>query len=677
MKKRLKAVSIIVILTMLFPFASFAADEAKDPNAGLVNHVINLEGQSKMTVYDLMLFPTTQGNQLVFKADIYNASNNELSFNYYWLRVLTKQGTRHNVTLINNDQGTTVPPRTTRTFIFTSQVGDQVKLSDISLQAIRWNFSVAGYEQHLGTVSVTEQYDPTVSWTAGKRITIDNSPILFTGESYQAVALDKEYRLKIDLKARNNGKFSVKIPAYTYYVQTANGLLYPAEQTEADVSVLPNSDNTIKLQATVPNTVDPKNLNLVIVTKTDQLVLPQIIMKLPKEFTEIIEEDVVEYERYEYRTDDGVYTVILKNLQRLPNNETDIISVEVELANLVNESALPNIELTATMELDKIQLKPAEIEGVRIDNNLNIKKGKSVTFIFNTEIPYNFEFDDFLIQLKEKRGNESVPIVKFANTSDQFSLEYADVINTNTTGKMSKVQVVDYHKYNASENDILYTSVVMTNMEPRFATLEQLVGFYKINGNIYFPAEIVDNKVLTMPSGKSLIPVTTEIPKDFEVESVELVLGTQLSDKESYKQAYLLRVPKDVEEVKEEFQDLKVANYTLSMDDVRLYINNGAASLNFEYELSRVVYQHELANHKMRFVIVAADKRFEADIVLGKDMKVGSGKYELPIPGDVRTAVGTNGYHIEIYDVFGDASRQLLKSKKIFSWYSNTPLPTY
>src|SRR5690606_14804402 len=138
----------------IFPLTTFAADgEAKqtNPNQGLVNHVINLEGQSKMTIYDVMLFPTSHGNQLAFKADIFNANNSELSFNYYWLRVLTKQGTRHNVNLVNSEQGTVVPPRTTKTFIFTSMVDDEIELSDISLQVIRWNFSMPNYEQSLGT----------------------------------------------------------------------------------------------------------------------------------------------------------------------------------------------------------------------------------------------------------------------------------------------------------------------------------------------------------------------------------------------------------------------------------------------------------------------------------------------------------------------------------------------
>src|SRR5690606_1880749 len=119
------------------PLTTFAAEAEQSQtvtNQGLVNHVINLEGQSKMTIYDVMLFPTSQGNQLAFKADIYNANNSELSFNYYWLRVLTKQVTRHNVNLVNSEQGTVVPPRTTKTFIFTSMVDDELKLSDISLQ---------------------------------------------------------------------------------------------------------------------------------------------------------------------------------------------------------------------------------------------------------------------------------------------------------------------------------------------------------------------------------------------------------------------------------------------------------------------------------------------------------------------------------------------------------------
>src|SRR5690606_25662315 len=150
--------AIILIVALVFPLTSFASDNVQDQNVGLVNNVISLEGQSKITVYDMMLFPTKQGNQLVFKADIYNANDSELSFIYYWLRVLTKQGTRHDVNMINASQGTTVLPRSTKTYIFSALVDDQVKLSDISLQVIRWNFSIDGYEQRLGTVSISESY---------------------------------------------------------------------------------------------------------------------------------------------------------------------------------------------------------------------------------------------------------------------------------------------------------------------------------------------------------------------------------------------------------------------------------------------------------------------------------------------------------------------------------------
>src|SRR5690606_29265318 len=204
------------------------------------------------------------------------------------------------------------------------------------------------------------------------------------------------------------------------------------------------------------------------------------------------------YDEYQYETIDGTYTINIKNLQRLPNNETDIISVEVDLANTDNETALPNIDLVASIEMDNIALEPNEIEGIRLDNNLNIKKGNSISFIFNAEIPYNFEFEHIKFNLSEKRGESSYAIATFTNEASKFSLETVSVIKTDTIGKQSTVYILNSDVYSGKETDIIYSDVIMTNSEPRFVTLEQLVAFYKINGSMYFPAEIPDNKVLTM-----------------------------------------------------------------------------------------------------------------------------------------------------------------------------------
>ncbi|WP_200967406.1 hypothetical protein [Insulibacter thermoxylanivorax] len=674
MNKRMKLLAVILKLTLILsPLTTFAADgEAKqtNPNQGLVNHVINLEGQSKMTIYDVMLFPTSQGNQLAFKADIYNANNSELSFNYYWLRVLTKQGTRHNVNLVNNEQGTVVPPRTTKTFIFTSMVDDELKLSDISLQVIRWNFSMPNYEQSLGTMSISEAYNPSVPWQIGKEIVIANSPVLFTGERYQVGSLGENYDVKIELNAFNKGKFTVQVPNYSYYIQTEDALVYPVTQNGEDVKVLPNGDSRISLQSTIPKTVDLTKLKLVVVQNFEQHQVPQMMINLPEESSAV--EEV--YDEYEYDTVDGTYTIIIKNLQRLPNNETDIISVELELANKLNEHALPNMDLVASIEMDNIALEPSEIEGVRLDNNLNIKKGNSITYVFNAEIPYNFEFEQMRFNLSEKRGESSYAIATFTNDVSKFKLDKVSAIKTDTIGKRSTVYILKSNVYEGKETDIIYAAVLMTNNEPRFVTLEQLVAFYKINGEMYFPAEIPDNKVLTMPSGQALIPIYTKIPKGFEIHDLELVLGTQLTDTEYYKQAYVLDVPQPIEDVKEEFTDVKIGNYTVTLEDVKLYMNGGSGELRFKYELSKESYQHELAEHKLRITIVSGDKRYSHDITPGEDLTVDGMYFEMPVSGaDLDKNLQRHGYHIEALDVFDDGEKLLVQTKKTYSWFSDTP----
>jgi len=671
-KNRLRAVSIVLIAVLLFPFTTFASDSTQAPQTGLVNNVINLEAQSKMTIYDVMLLPTSQGNQLAFKADIYNASNSELSFNYYWVRVLTKQGTRYNVKMMNEEQGTIVMPRSTKTFIFTALVDAEVKITDVQLQVIRWNFSIDNYEQHMGTVTIGSTYNPAVEWHVGKKVTIDSSPVQLIGDRYQVVTAGDNYDLRIDLNAWNRGKFTAKVPNFTYYLQTVDGLVYPVNLKSQDIQALPNSRSIISMQSTVPNSVDLKGLKLIIAETMNTATIPHMIMNLPAET--IADEEQEVHDRYEYKTDDGVYSVTLKGFQRLPNNDTDIISIALELANEQNNTALPKLDLVASIILDNIELEPGEFEGIQLDNNLNIKKGNSIIYMFSAEIPYNFEFDRIQFNLSEKNGDNSYAIASFVNDASRFMLESTGIIRTETVGYRSTIYVNSSDIYQGNISDIIYTDVIMTNAEPRFTTLEQLVAFYKINGEIYFPAEIPDNKVLTMPSGKALIPITAEIPKGFEITSIELVLGTALKDTGLYKQAYIMGLPEADDTVIEDFQNIRISNYTISMEEVKLYISGGSASIRFEYDLSKDIYQHELTEHKLRFVIASDDRRYYSDVDLGKDLKVGKGTFEVPISGsDLITTIG-KGYHIEIMDVYGVGEKLKAKSDKRYSWFSNSSL---
>jgi len=674
MGKKMKWVALVLIVSLILPLTSFAADSnGLDPNRGLVNNVVNMEGQSKLTIHDVMLFPTNQGNQLVFKADIYNASNTELSFDYYWMRILTKQGTKQNVRMVNNEQSGVIVPKSTKTFIFTATVDNSVKLSDISIQVIRWNFSVAGYEQHLGTVTISDAYNPTVTWEQGKLMTIDGSPVHITGKKYQIATVGDNYDVRIEMNLRNNGKFTVNVPNYTYYIQTDDGLVYPVSLLSQDVKVLPNSENQVLLQSTLPKSVDLTKLNLVLVEKIGNYDVPQLKIQLPKDSTVIEDEEEVK-KVYDYETKNGKYTITMSNIQRLPNNETDIISIELDVSNQLNEKAIPSLNLVASIELDGIKLEPSEIEGIKLDNNLSIKKGNVIKYIFNTEIPFNFEFDEIRFNLNEKQGDTTTPIVAFVNESVDMALPSTGIIRTSTVGKQSSIYVLNSEIYHAATTDIIYSDVVMTNEETRFVTLEQLVAYYRINGSMYFPAKIPDNKVLTMPSGKALIPITTEVPKGFEVDKIELILGTQLNDTNLYKQAFIMNVPRKESAVKDTFEEINIANYVMSLKDVKLYVNGGAASIRFDYTLSKDIYQHELAQHKARFTIVAGDYRYSQDVTLGKDMEVGSGQYEVSINGsDMMLNIQRYGYHIELSDVYESGEKLKAATAKSRSWYNDSP----
>src|SRR5690606_3357352 len=114
------------------------------------------------------------------------------------------------------------------------------------------------------------------------------------------------------------------------------------------------------------------------------------------------------------------------------------------------------------------------------------------------------------------------------------------------------------------------------------------------------------------------------------------------------KQAYIMNVPKADDSVKEEFTDVKIGNYTVTLDEVRVFMNGSSGELRIKYQLAKDSYQHELAEHKLRITLVSGDKRYSHDITLGEDMTVEGMYFDMPVSGaDFFTNLQRHGYHIE------------------------------
>ncbi|MFC4599706.1 hypothetical protein [Cohnella hongkongensis] len=604
------ATSLLALSVMLGAFqATIQAQDTSTKSAVKVLEPVTL-GSVKLKenvtakVNNLIILPSNNNQILSLTLSVQNNSNSEVNFLDYWLTVSTKSGTKLNMQLLNT-KISKIPAKSTVNIDFIGTIGSSIKLTDLVVRVIKWDFSAPSYTKVLGQITVPAKYNPTTPSTNGRKVISDDIKASFVVKQSTIGISESYYRPDIRLTIKNEGNRTFSMPDYQFYILTQNNLMYPLTvQDLKGTSLDPLAEKEFQLTASIPIAVEQQNWKLAVVNSMNEGKdkQPVAIFNLVKSQVDTAD---VKGKYYTFSNSKGTYNIKLNSINRLPIEDEDLVIANLTIANK-GKSTLPMPSLNGKFVFNE------SIEKTASSNNSNkvisIKPGESANIQLISRVPYTFEVSDLnlVVQQKETSGtNEQITdLVKFS-TKGKFDPIQKVASDTGylieDIGYRAEVKVKSRSIYTGDSADILVAQLMVQNQEKRQTAVHKLAGYFEKADGTIFPATF-DNVIEKLdPSGKAIVYVTATVPKNTDTSDISLVVGKAVTEAASggsqaaepsdklvgYTDPHSLSLPPE-KEPQIGLQKLDFSPYEFSITRVgtqtRFDINE--VSMDFDYTLS-------------------------------------------------------------------------------------------
>lgn len=611
------------------------------PAAGMVY----IDGKSYFKMKKAHLIPDSNNNRVIFTISLVNRSSSDIMFVDYWLNLLTDDGSTYSIDLLPSDRDKNrVSPNSTEEFTFTANVGSSVKLSDLNIQFIKWDFSMPNYERKLGTIEIPDGYSTTVPAGFAGIVDLKDTDLKAYIDRVSINETEKNHKVSVDFVINNIGVKSVKLDDFHFYIRTEDGLNYPLTSNKSGLVLQPKVEEEIRLRGDIPSSVPAHNWELVMSATVDQFPIPVGEFALPDATKQ---EGGAIGQQYSFTTDDGEYHVTLESISRLPLNNNDIISANVILSNQSNDT-LPIPQLAGVFTLDDAVDNEAEL--IITDQVIGLQPGTSIQLKFYSTIPYTYEFSTIKLSLEEieNAGGNAVrnELLEFEHSSDLMQIP---VIQPNEShvyesiGKRSTFTIREANTYEAKSQNIFSVQMLVRNDEKRLSQLIDMVPNLQLTDGTIYPMEIAPIKSQIRPNGYALVHMWTQLPKDADTANAEIILGEAVTSTgqngptlDAYINPVSFVIPIEDSNVADNFIDLDFYPYTMSINQISSSIQYGENSLQIEFDYTLDNDTLVVTNNPNQRLIIeiedeAADVSFRKSYAFEGNTEGGNADYTLEL----------------------------------------------
>jgi hypothetical protein len=642
-------------------------DDAVKAQGTKTYYISDVLMQAKVTSASLS---KSDSNHIVnLNFELKNVGNTSVALPKYQFYVLTSNGIMYPLETMDMKDNEQLFPLIPKQISLRGQV-------PLSIDSKGWQLVLTVHDEMVqGSVPVASFYLPT--FTAGetitveygktKDLTVDNMKVRTKVERFTRSKNDANYVGTVTFSFENLGNNPVTLPKYEYGIRTGDGLTYPITVDAGDISINPRVKKEIKLTVTVPSSVSDKDWSLVLFSPRSEGGAPlsgvTLAMYLLPDTTA---KELTVGSSYEYENENGQYIIRLDNVQRIPWEDQDILSVNVTIRNPSAQSK-PVPALEGSFLLDNTVDVP--FQSIQKDNVIAIKGLSSISYTLYGKIPYTYDYSTLKIGLKEKTGdNASIDIVEFVTDSKVQQLKTIPVNGSHRitgTGRQAEITIRDVRTYSGVDNDIYTVIVDITNMEKRYSNIAQLVGYFHAKNDLMFPVTITKIEKKVSPLSKASIYMYTTLPKDFDVSDMQLILGEAVNENQfietgeptAYVNPVSFHLPVEDKTPKQDFTDLVLFPYTITFENFRATFKTAdSVNLSFRYSMSKnkLVETSDLEHQLvLEFRDVLGDIHYSTTFTLDKGQ------------GDSNLSLGEHTMNIEIEDPFVILKMRSLKTFKI------------
>lgn len=499
---------------------------------------VSIGAKSTVKLTNVNILSQDGENILTYTLTYHNGGSSALSLLDYWSKVKTKSGTVYSVSAISTDKDKkTVVPGASVNVTYTAKIAKGLKYSDLNFQVIKWNFSVAGYEQLLGSISVPASYVvATPVNTTGKLVFGENSANAKV-TSVNVIGLGSYNYVGVALQLHNSGSRTIENPNLKYILQTPSGTPFAltADASSTNYQIHPQEIKTLNLIAKLPKTVNTANLQLLVAQndETTKADLPLATMDLgTKKGQQSV--TAVDKERILNVSNNRIATRI-DSVSRNQSFGESSLSVQFALSNKGDQTVtLPNYAFEIQAGAKSYTLSASGLEGITLG------PGEEQLISVDGTIPVIVNSDELELILKTP-GSTSVsgegaapetastyPLAAYSlpdYTEMQSSVGQERIVKNNDGTFGVTLDAVQKLPWN--DGNLLATKVTITNKGTKAAKLPELVGAYKLDlTTLSNDVQLVSSNTTQIlgPGEKTSVYVVANVPSSLTFSQLQVQL---------------------------------------------------------------------------------------------------------------------------------------------------------
>lgn len=550
----------MIIITILLgsyailPLPTVYGSDSKDTTVekedqidmGSLGKEVKFLGESTVALKQIHLIPTESGQVLFTTIEVNNKSTQELDFYPYWIKMQTNNGGKFPVSIVDGKKNSRILPSAKETFSYYAIVPKHIKLSDLVVKLIKWDFAMLNYERQIHTFTMPAILVlPTIESGESYVFDVQGIPVRSSISNIQILSSAKSKKVSIKLSYLNQGLRAVILPTYEYMLKDAEGVSYPValKVDEAGANMLPRIMKETDLTAEIPLEADINDFILLISEPKEalenSLYIPLVNYKLeiveeeinPVEVKNINEVAIVKYNSLDFH-------LSIRNLRVLPTSSFEnVIAYDVVLKNLNDKRvAIPNLSshifvtgktaVLAKLTEKKVQLMYPEEEIV-----LNMVATFPENIDFNgMTISFQIDQEEGKDETKNESKDKDLATFKVFNRNFKNEKELIEgAFHFSDLGRVSTIKFLSTSRYDYWGAEIIVSTFLVENKDIRPIKVPEYTGFYKsTEGELYTASYQGKKDTIISPRRSAIVTYWAELPNGMDISNLELVLGQPL-----------------------------------------------------------------------------------------------------------------------------------------------------
>ncbi|MGZ9586285.1 hypothetical protein [Paenibacillus marinisediminis] len=498
---------------------------------------IYITKNSYIQIKDPEMSYTGNDKTVYFTFAIHNGEKSSLDFKDYWVRVTDVLGSNYTPVINPADaKKSKIAPNTTEGIQFSVKVNPKTNLSDLRFKVVKWNFSMPGYEQALGTIAVPAKFSTVVPYGRSKVITQKDLKLKTVASSLQLVKVGQVTEGTMSLAIENISNNNAKLPEMNYYLKSSEGKFYKLDaDIAAGTEIAPNEQKNINLYAKLPTQNRGVTYQLYVTSKDGEN-----NTEVPLGYYgTIIKADEHVYtkpgaKKIVHINDVSVATQIVDSMVDT-SGDTKNINITLKFENIGKKAvSLPAYQYSImTSEGIVYPMKADEMKE-------EILPGMQAQVNMSVGIPSTANKDGLKLLVQkakeENKKNDYLVAIYQVPAMNEGSSSGNTTTLKNKDG-VYEVKVDKLQRLPWEDTDILNAIIEVTNKGTADASVPNIKGYMVLNGNkmdeksvhLIKPA----NKLSIKPGETIQMVMSSKVPYNYDYSNVSVVLSNVLSETSS------------------------------------------------------------------------------------------------------------------------------------------------